>query len=234
MANNGWVKLHRSITDHWVWDCEFSYAQAWIDLLIFANHAEKKLTIKGQLITIERGQQARSEVTLSKSWKWSRNKVRRFLKNLENDGMISQKTTHLTSIITICNYDDFQSSDTADGTAKGQQTEHVKDSKRNTNKNVKNKKNEKEDITPSRFDEFWDLYDKKRSLETCRNKFNKLTEAEVDKIFEVLPAYVASTPDKQFRKDPSTWLNQKCWNDEIEVSQNSEQYTKPDWMRGML
>lgn len=157
MSSKGWVKLHRSITEHWLWDCEFSYAQAWVDLIIYANHSDKKLTIKGQLISLKRGQQARSEVTLSKTWKWSRNKVRRFLKNLENDGMIVQETTHLTSLITICNYEDFQHSETSDGTPKGHLTEHLKDIRRNTNKNVKKEKNDnnkiKEPINNFNFEE---------------------------------------------------------------------------------
>ena len=116
MSDAGWIKLHRGITDHWLWDCEFSYAQAWIDLLLKACHKPNKLMIKGQLVELKRGQQARSEVTLSKEWKWSRGKVRRFINQCENDGMIECKATHLTSIITICNYDSFQGVDTADGT----------------------------------------------------------------------------------------------------------------------
>lgn len=130
----GWIKLHRSISDHWVWDCEFSYGQAWIDLLCHACHKKNKLTIKGQLITLDIGQQARSEVTLAKTWKWSRNKVRRFLKNLEKDGMIEQKTTHLTSIISVCNYESFQHSETSNGTPKGQVTEHKQEGKKEKNK----------------------------------------------------------------------------------------------------
>ena len=117
MADAGWIKLHRGIADHWLWDCEFSYAQAWIDLLLKACHKPNKLMIKGQLVELKRGQQARSEVTLSKEWKWSRGKVRRFINQCENDGMIECKATRLTSIITICNYDSFQGVDTADGTA---------------------------------------------------------------------------------------------------------------------
>ena len=119
MADAGWIKLHRGITDHWLWDCEFSYAQAWIDLLLKACHKPNKLMIKGQLVELKRGQQARSEVTLSRDWKWSRGKVRRFINQCEKDGMIECKATHLTSIITICNYDSFQGCDTADGTADG-------------------------------------------------------------------------------------------------------------------
>lgn len=117
MAGAGWIKLHREITEHWLWDCEFSYAQAWIDLLINACHKPNKLMIKGQVITLHRGQQARSEVTLSREWRWSRGKVRRFLNQCLKDGMITQEATHLTSIITICNYDDFQGNETPDGTA---------------------------------------------------------------------------------------------------------------------
>ena len=133
MAAHGWIKLHRCIIDNWVWDCEFSYGQAWIDLLMKACHKPNKLMIKGQMISLERGQQARSEVTLAKKWKWSRGKVRRFLSRLEGDSMIVHQTDNLTSIITICNYDNFQGGDTADGTAdgttNGQQTVHKQEVK---------------------------------------------------------------------------------------------------------
>lgn len=137
MAGNGWIKLHRSIQEHWLWDCEFSYAQAWIDLLLNACHKPNRLMIKGQVIELRRGQQARSEVTLSSEWKWSRGKVRRFLNQCLKDGMIEQETTHLTSIISICNYDDFQScdtpddapDDTPDGTSNGHLTVHKQEVK---------------------------------------------------------------------------------------------------------
>ncbi len=54
----------------------------------------------------------------------------------------------------------------------------------------------------------------------CQAKFKKLTKTEVDLIFEKLPFYVQSTPDKQYRKNPLTWLNGKCWNDEIQQNIN--------------
>ncbi len=80
--------------------------------------------------------------------------------------------------------------------------------------------NEKQpDKKPSRFAEFWGLYGKKTGKDVCERKFNKLKESDVNKIFEVLPSYIASTPDVQYRKNPSTWLNQKCWEDEIQGAQ---------------
>lgn len=143
--SRGWVKIHREMSSHWVWDCEFSTGQAWVDLLMSACHKPNKLQIKGQIIDLKIGELARSEVTLARDWKWSRNKVRRFLKNLENDGMIEQKKGHLTSVITICNYSNFQANDTTDGTAndttggaaKGHLAEHKQECLRNKELNNK-------------------------------------------------------------------------------------------------
>ena len=47
----------------------------------------------------------------------------------------------------------------------------------------------------------------------------------MEQIFIHLPDYVNSTPDKKFRKDPTTYLNNKSFNDEIIISngQNGKQ-----------
>lgn len=135
---SGWIKLHRDMRRHWLWENEeFTRGQAWIDLLLHANHSDKKVLIKKRLIDLKRGQQARSELTLSATWGWSRGKVRRFLKQLENEQMIVQQATQLTSIITICNYSYFQggtathstTDSTTGGTANGQQAVHKQECK---------------------------------------------------------------------------------------------------------
>ena len=73
------------------------------------------------------------------------------------------------------------------------------------------------------FNIWWQIYDKKRSREKCLAKWNKLSTKEQQACIEATPAYVASTPDKQYRKDPLTYLNQKAWNDEIIVRNDSAQ-----------
>jgi len=65
------------------------------------------------------------------------------------------------------------------------------------------------------FKNFWDLYDKKTSKETVLKKWLKLSQEEMKQVFIHLPKYVDSTPDKSFRKNPLTYLNQKSFNDEI-------------------
>lgn len=67
------------------------------------------------------------------------------------------------------------------------------------------------------FDEFWSTYDKSVDKQKCKTKFEKLSHEVKLKIKEVLPLYIQSTPDKQFRKNPQTWLNGQCWNDEVKT-----------------
>jgi|TARA_Y100000592_G_scaffold101185_1_gene186548 hypothetical protein len=66
------------------------------------------------------------------------------------------------------------------------------------------------------FEDFWEAYKKKRGdQEKIRKKWEKLKQSEKEAIMEYIPRYIESQPDKQFRKDPSTFLNNKSWNDEI-------------------
>lgn len=65
------------------------------------------------------------------------------------------------------------------------------------------------------FDEFWNTYGKKIDTKKCKDKFDKLTEQEKEQIKSTINDYINSTPDVQFRKNPLTYLNGKCWQDEI-------------------
>jgi glycerol-3-phosphate cytidylyltransferase-like family protein len=70
-------------------------------------------------------------------------------------------------------------------------------------------------IESSDFLFFWNEYDKKVDKDKCKKKWEKLSESDKNKIFEHLPLYKKSTPDKTYRKNPETYLNNKSWNDEI-------------------
>lgn len=80
------------------------------------------------------------------------------------------------------------------------------------------------DESDEEFDRFWDLYGKKVGDKVkIKKKFLSLSKADREKIFETLPAYVESTPDKQFRKHPQTYLNNRSWEDEIIQRNNNGQ-----------
>lgn len=88
------------------------------------------------------------------------------------------------------------------------------ESNANRREEKRKEENKKENILS--FDEFWEKYDKKVDKVKCKKKFNKLTEKELTKIKETLTYYINSKPDKKYRKNPLTYLNGKCWEDEIE------------------
>jgi hypothetical protein len=70
-------------------------------------------------------------------------------------------------------------------------------------------------IIDSAFNEWWNAYDKKVSKDKAITKWNILTIDEKQLALKIVESYVDSTPDKTFRKDPTTYLNNKSFNDEI-------------------
>jgi hypothetical protein len=78
-----------------------------------------------------------------------------------------------------------------------------------------NKTKAKIEILDPKFEEWWLWYDYKVSKEKAKKSWNKLNENEKDLALQSVQAYVQSTPDKTYRKHPTTYLNQKCFNDEI-------------------
>ena len=140
----GWIKLHRKLAMNKMWlHDEFTRGQAWVDLLMLANHEDGFIRVRGHRIEIKRGQVGWSQESLAKRWKWSRKKVSNFLQELqEMEQQIEQQKNNFSSIITIVNYDLYQQ--------KEQQNEQQKHSKstakaqqKHTNKNDKNEKNNK-------------------------------------------------------------------------------------------
>jgi hypothetical protein len=66
------------------------------------------------------------------------------------------------------------------------------------------------------FEFFWVLYDKKvGSKDKLVKKWAALTDQERSDAINHVPKYKLAQPDKKFRKDPATYLNNKSWNDEI-------------------
>jgi len=134
---SGWIKLHRSITQSWVWsDKPYTKGQAWIDMLMMVNHTDTKTLIGNEIVNVERGQKIWSILEMSKRWGWSRKKVSNFLNRLETDSMLAQNRTSKYTMITVVNYDLYQDEEHQKN-IKRTSKEHQK----NTNKNDKNVKN---------------------------------------------------------------------------------------------
>lgn len=117
MSKKGWVSVYRKIEDDWIWDDKpFARGQAWIDLLLMANHENKKIFFNGEPVEVKRGQRITSIKQLCQRWGWSNNKVKKFLKTLEQDNkIILEIAPRKATTITIVNYNLYQ--DDASGKA---------------------------------------------------------------------------------------------------------------------
>jgi uncharacterized protein YdaU (DUF1376 family) len=102
----------------------------------------------------------------------------------------------------------------------GHMTSHME----NENENVNEDKNINID-----FDFFWNDYDKKvGDKQKLKSKWNKLSDKDRNDIMNYLPLYIEAVPDKQFRKNPETFLNNKSWLDEI-VKRITPDYNKQSY-----
>ena len=106
----GWIKLHRSIQEHWLYTekRKFSKFEAWNDILLTVNYTEGKAIIKGKLIQIKRGESILSLDSWAKRWSWDKSTVRRFLNTLQKDNMIELKNETITTRLIVCKYDTYQ------------------------------------------------------------------------------------------------------------------------------
>lgn len=142
----GWISVYRQLRGSWLWsDKPFSKGQAWIDLLLRANHADRKVPLGNEIVEVERGSFITSEVKLSDNWGWSRKKVRVFLSVLERDLMIYKKGTTKYTSITIVNYSLYQNMGTTEDATEEQQKNingTATEQRWNTNNNDNNDNNE--------------------------------------------------------------------------------------------
>lgn len=112
---NSWIRLHRKIMDDPLYFAEpFTKMQAWIDLLLLANFADRVTFIRGNRVTIKRGQVAYSREWFSGRWRWSRGKIDRFLDMLERENMIGRQKSAVITCISILNYDAYQDNGSTD------------------------------------------------------------------------------------------------------------------------
>lgn len=109
MRKGNWIKLNRSIRKHFLWDfTKPLYLMAWIDILMSANYADKKVVVGDSVITVPRGSFVTSLRKLATQWQCSKDTVKRILTILESDSMITCKADSKHTIITVENYALYQ------------------------------------------------------------------------------------------------------------------------------
>ena len=89
----GWLKLYRSIQNHWLWeDKPFSRGQAFVDLLLMANHKDNKILFNGELIEVKRGSEGEEEAFPPTSPLFYPSPIHELLANSDSLSPVSYKT----------------------------------------------------------------------------------------------------------------------------------------------
>ena len=110
MQTKGWVKLWREQFQHWLSDRKpWCDGYAWSYLYSQANYKNGIANFRNQYIPVERGQLLTSKLKLRRIFSWSQRRTNSFLTALETQEMITIKRTNRFIIITILNYEKYQS-----------------------------------------------------------------------------------------------------------------------------
>ncbi len=223
LMRDGWIRLYRKSIDSQVFKNDHLW-KLWTWCLMKANHGECWMNVrtgKGETqVHLKPGQFIFGRHSAARELGWPPSTVRNRLTLLENmQNLDTQKGQHY-SIVTIRNWDVYQTSEKKDEQAKRTTKGQPKD----TNKNDKNKDN----MLNQWFEQFWNEYPKKVGKKKTKEKFLRLSldEKKFKKIMEALRTQKESPQWKrdkgQYIPHPTTWLHGERWEDEVESSGDDE------------
>lgn len=121
---DGWIKSHRAIMDNPIVCKDAEYYAVWGYLLHHAAYVQVDDFFNGKRIKLQPGQLITGRKKIASKFKINESKVYRILKCFENEQQIEQQTSNASSLITILNWQEYQSSE--------QQTEQPVNNQRTT------------------------------------------------------------------------------------------------------
>jgi hypothetical protein len=78
------------------------------------------------------------------------------------------------------------------------------------------------------FDRFWNMYGKKVKKKNAVSAFNRLSHTDVGALMTHLPERIQDPQFKNFTPDPSTFINQRRWEDEDWKTERKQQKRTPE------
>ena len=228
------IKIDRGILESYCF-ANANHLKIWVWLLVKANYKKGFIPLKVSrgytTIEVNRGQLLFGRFRAEEELGIDGSLIYRTLVKFEELGQITIQSNNQYSIITICKYDTYQYYDKDDEQPMNNQRttdEQPTNNQRTTDEQPMNTyKEELEEIEEIRinieFDVFWDLYDKKvGKKDKIQKKWEKLKDLDRELIIQHIPNYKNAQPDKKFRKDPETYLNNESWLDEVIPSKKGE------------
>lgn len=172
--NVGWISIHRKIRECVIWDTDepFTRRDAWIDLLLLANHNDKEILFDGKKIVVKKGQYLTSVRKLAKEWHWGNAKTLSYLRLLEECEMITRNADSRRTLITIVNYGVYQDENIEQRNSNRTVTDTVTERRPTTNNNINNENNinKKNIFVPPTLEDV-KTYCQERNNQVDANKF---------------------------------------------------------------
>ena len=235
MKTGGFITLHRQILD-WEWYKNVNTFVLFLYLLLTANYEDGRFEGK----TIKRGQLVTSLQSLSVGTGLTIQQVRTALSHLISTGEITDEPTNRYRVITVIKYSDYQDAtdrSTINQQATNNQSTGNQQSNNNqitinqqqyNNNNNNNKETKKQGNNNISFDRFWTAYPRKEGKPKAKAVFDKL-KPDDELLQRMLDSIERWKRTDQWQEDggryiphPSTWLNQRRWEDEPMPAKKAE------------
>lgn len=203
----GWIKSYRSVLDNPVVTKSTDHMAVWVYLLHTATIKKKKDLFNGKEIILKPGQLITGRDKISEKYKnLTASKVQRVLKDFENAHQIEQQTSPRGRLITLINWNKFQSSEQPfeqqvdnNRTTSEQQPNNNRTLYKNS-ENIKNGKNERGAMLAP-LGRFKNVLLAQNELNELKTKFPNDYEAKIER----LSRYLENT-GKTYRNHFSTLL----------------------------
>lgn len=207
MLNDGWIKVHRKFAN-WEWWDDEKAVKLFIYMLFEANFETKKW----QGIDIQKGQFVTSLNSLSKGANLSVRSIRTLLDKFTSTNEITIKTTSHFSIITVCNYETYQSLENCSDTPPTSNRQ-TSDTPPTTTKEIKKVRNKEiiHNTYIADFEKVWVIY-RKGSKKKSYDQWLKLSEEIMAVLPERIEVYFKNRPEPKYRKDFERYIKDEAYN----------------------
>ena len=219
--SKGYILLARQLLRHSRFKPRgpFTQFEAWYWLIESAAFAPCEVPImtgtRREIITLQPGQLSHSIRFLSAAWRWSPNRVQRFLRDLAMDGSVDTHTDTAQTLITLCNWGKYQrpfsEADTATDTATDTKKKELKEKKDRAPKSA---------AVPEGFAVWFAIYPRAIERPAAERNFKKVMKSgavSLEGLMAATARYAAKIerekPPAEYIKKPANWLRDGCFDD---------------------
>jgi len=217
----GYIKLYRELIKKPIWlNSTPEQKTILITLLLMANHNSNSWEWNCEKFIVSPGQFITSVDSIKKNCGKgvSEQNIKTSLKRFQKLEFLTNKSTKMGRIITIINWSSYQP-DNKKLTNELTIGSPTTNQRLTTNKNERMKECKEINIYSSDFLKFWGAYPKKIGKGSAFISYQKIKtpKPQLEIIIGAIEIQNKSKQwqDAQFIPNPSTWLNQRRWEDEL-------------------